>query len=109
MRRDKWSPQEWDRLCSVHFVSGKSSKNPRDVDYVPSVFFFNRSPSRRATLRTEAARREKEIQRRIYAENLDNKKEIVAARKRNAKAHVRWILFVQPSIQSEPRTGGHEY
>ena len=76
MCRDKWSPQEWDRLCSVHFVSGKPSKNPRDVDYIPSVFLFNKSPSRRAKQRTGAARFEKEMQRRIRAEDLNKKKRL---------------------------------
>ena len=36
--RDKWLPSKYDRLCSAHFVSGRPSTVPDDVDYVPSVF-----------------------------------------------------------------------
>ena len=72
------------------------------MNYVPSVLFFNKSPSRRAA---EAARHE-EIQRRIYAENLDKKKEVVAARKINTKAHVCQILFKDSySLPSDQNLG----
>ena len=36
--RDKWEPKASDRICSRHFVGGKSSTNPKDVNYVPTLF-----------------------------------------------------------------------
>ena len=36
--RDRWEPKLTDRLCGEHFVSGRPSKNPEDIDYMPTVF-----------------------------------------------------------------------
>ena len=36
--RDKWILKDHHRLCSDHFVSGKPSKDAKDVDYVPTIF-----------------------------------------------------------------------
>ena len=36
--RDKWELKAHHRLCSAHFVSGKPSKDPNHIDYVPTVF-----------------------------------------------------------------------
>ena len=36
--RDRWEPKLTDRLCGEHFLSGRPSKNPEDIDYVPTVF-----------------------------------------------------------------------
>ena len=34
-----WTPRsDATRLCSAHFVSGKKSQDPNDVDFLPSVF-----------------------------------------------------------------------
>ena len=33
-----WKPNSNSRLCSAHFVNGKKSDDPQDIDYVPSVF-----------------------------------------------------------------------
>lgn len=33
-----WQPAYKDTLCSAHFVTGKKSRNPQHVDYVPSLF-----------------------------------------------------------------------
>ena len=41
MRRDKWVPGDYSYICGKHFISGRPSKNPKDPDYVPSIFFFS--------------------------------------------------------------------
>ncbi|XP_068428802.1 uncharacterized protein [Clinocottus analis] len=38
VNREGWVPNDGSRLCSTHFISGKQVKNPRSLDYVPSVF-----------------------------------------------------------------------
>ena len=40
IRRHKWKPNEYSRVCSSHFISGSPSKDPLSPDYVPSVFSF---------------------------------------------------------------------
>ncbi|XP_019855499.1 PREDICTED: uncharacterized protein LOC109584257 [Amphimedon queenslandica] len=41
IKRDNWSPSEYSRVCSRHFVTGKHSDDPRHVDYAPSIFHYN--------------------------------------------------------------------
>ena len=36
--RDRWEPKLMDCLCGEHIVNGRPSKNPEDIDYVPTVF-----------------------------------------------------------------------
>ena len=36
--RDRWETKLTDGLCGEHFVSGRPSKNPEDIDYVPTAF-----------------------------------------------------------------------
>ena len=33
-----WTPGSSARLCSAHFVSGRKSDDPNDIDYLPAVF-----------------------------------------------------------------------
>ena len=40
IRRHKWKPNEYSRVCSSHFISGSPSKDPLSPVYVPSVFSF---------------------------------------------------------------------
>ena len=35
---DKWIPKKFDRICGEHFARGRPSKNPEDVDFVPTIF-----------------------------------------------------------------------
>ncbi|ELU18439.1 hypothetical protein CAPTEDRAFT_129777, partial [Capitella teleta] len=51
-----WRPTEDDRLCSAHFINGKSN-NPLSVDYLPSIFEFVPSPKKRK-LKADAERYE---------------------------------------------------
>ena len=34
----KWEPSVHDRICGVHFVSGRPSKDESAIDYVPTIF-----------------------------------------------------------------------
>ncbi len=36
--RKNWIPKKWDRVCARHFVTGKPSNNPQDVDYKPTLY-----------------------------------------------------------------------
>ena len=36
--RDKWQPKPSDRLCGAHFVKGRPSKDPNDIDFIPTIF-----------------------------------------------------------------------
>ncbi|XP_065883189.1 THAP domain-containing protein 8-like [Dysidea avara] len=38
INRRYWSPNEYTRLCSDHFVCGQPSTDPAHPDYVPSIF-----------------------------------------------------------------------
>ena len=38
VKRMDWQPTPSSRLCSEHFVSGSKSDDPKDVDYLPSLF-----------------------------------------------------------------------
>ncbi|XP_011406505.1 PREDICTED: uncharacterized protein LOC100637682 [Amphimedon queenslandica] len=42
IRHENWSPTEQTRVCSRHFVTGKHHNNPKHIDYVPSVFDYNK-------------------------------------------------------------------
>jgi hypothetical protein len=39
MRRNNWT---YSRICSHHFVSGKSVNMKGDIDYIPTVFVFKK-------------------------------------------------------------------
>ena len=36
--RYKWQPKPSDRLCGAHFVKGRPSKDPNDIDFIPTIF-----------------------------------------------------------------------
>ena len=36
--RARWEAKSSDRLCGEHFVSGRPSRDPKNVDYVPTLF-----------------------------------------------------------------------
>ena len=45
IRHDKWVPNEYSRICYLHFVSKRPSPFKDNPDYVPSKFIFNKSNS----------------------------------------------------------------
>ncbi|XP_030015473.1 uncharacterized protein LOC115436698 [Sphaeramia orbicularis] len=46
VKREGWQPSSTSRVCSDHFIEGKSD-NPKSPDYVPSLFSHLRSPQKR--------------------------------------------------------------
>ena len=101
MRRAQWTPRDWDRLCSAHFVSGRPSRSPREVDYVPSVFFFTKPPSRRTIQRTAEGRRAKAA-KLVAAQKQLMEIEEVRRRKRVAKKGGVYQILSEHSYSRPP-------
>ena len=36
--QDKWPLKSSDRLYHVHFIKGRASKDPNDIDFIPTIF-----------------------------------------------------------------------
>ena len=66
--RDKWELKTHHRLCSEHFVSGRPSKDPEDVDYVPTIF---KDAKRRWIFTTTPGRAERAQKRARNAEEAE--------------------------------------
>ncbi|XP_047227319.1 uncharacterized protein LOC124871801 [Girardinichthys multiradiatus] len=49
--RLNWSPTDYSRICSKHFISGQKSNNPLSPDYVPSLFAHTPAAERRVKKR----------------------------------------------------------
>jgi len=49
VKRNNWTPSEYDRICSEHFVSGANSTNPLALNYVPGLFEHVKKPSKEAS------------------------------------------------------------
>ena len=45
--RKNWTPNEYSRLCSAHFVTGTKSDDPLSPDFVPTLFSHVESPIKR--------------------------------------------------------------
>jgi hypothetical protein len=42
LKREKWAPSRFSRLCSAHFITGEHHDYPLHPDYIPSIFVYNR-------------------------------------------------------------------
>ena len=60
--RDKWEPKSHDRLCGEHFVNGRPSKEPTNVDYVPTIF---KDRKRRPSAPTDDSDRSRRLVKRM--------------------------------------------
>ena len=47
LRRESWIPKKNSWLCCKHFISGKKSDDPLSPDFVPSMFTFVSTPTKR--------------------------------------------------------------
>ena len=41
LSRENWEPKSYHRVCGAHFVKGRPTLDPNDVDFMPSVFNLN--------------------------------------------------------------------
>ena len=74
--RDKWELKDHHRICSDHFVSGKPSKDPNHIDYVPTVFNDHK---RRIAVRSDKQRTEHVTKRRKLVEETPEAAVILAS------------------------------
>ena len=58
----KWEPKSHDRLCGEHFVNGRPSKEPSNVDYVPTIF---KDRKRRPSAPTDDSDRSRRLVKRM--------------------------------------------
>jgi hypothetical protein len=52
INRKNWTPGDATRVCGRHFLSGKPSDDPENVDYCPSKFMKGNSLSATSVLKT---------------------------------------------------------
>lgn len=76
-----WEPSEHDRLCSLHFVTGKPSKDLDHPDYAPSIFHLTPGPVRCKTPKSvdRFERLKKRRRRQILEPNVNSEDEQAAA------------------------------
>ena len=51
IKRKNWEPNQHSFLCSDHFTTGRKSQDPLSPDFVPSVFQYTDSPTRKKTVK----------------------------------------------------------
>ena len=52
-----WTPANNARVCSKHFVSGKSSNDPENTDYIPTIFPISSGPEKYVSWDTKPKKR----------------------------------------------------
>lgn len=53
LSRENWEPKSYHRVCGAHFVKGRPTLDPNDVDFMPSVFNLNPKKDERAPLKVD--------------------------------------------------------
>uniref|UniRef100_A0A8W8IAC1 THAP-type domain-containing protein n=1 Tax=Magallana gigas TaxID=29159 RepID=A0A8W8IAC1_MAGGI len=54
INRDDWTPNEYSRVCSEHFVDSRHSDDPTDINYRTTLFAYkSQQPSESQTARNE--------------------------------------------------------
>ena len=92
--RDDWQPKKSDRICGQHFVHGKPSKNPEDVDYVPTIF---KDRKRRVNVvKFNEDREERQAKRALVRQELAQKRDELEEIEGAAEALLTFS-FSQPS------------
>lgn len=73
MRHDKWVPGDYSYICVKHFISGRPSKNPKDPDYVSSIFSFSpvACSDQHRQMQSRSERQKRQAERRKLHEEED--------------------------------------
>lgn len=53
LSRENWEPKSYHRVCGAHFVKGRPTLDPHDVDFMPSVFNLNPRKEERMPLKVD--------------------------------------------------------
>ena len=69
INRRVWEPNEYNYVCSAHFVSGKKNNDPLSPDYVPSIFNHVSSPLKRQKKTDLQAYNRRKQANRVRVEN----------------------------------------
>ena len=72
--RAGWGAKSSDRICGEHFVSGRPSRDPKNVDYVPTLF---KDGKRRANCSVPDRKREERSAKR--AKVRENEEDVLTA------------------------------
>ena len=62
--REKWIPNDYSRICQLHFISGRPSRDSNDPDFVPTVFSFSKENDE-GTCSKKTARHDRFLRRRL--------------------------------------------
>ncbi|XP_071094830.1 peroxynitrite isomerase THAP4-like [Haliotis cracherodii] len=116
IRRKDWTPTEYSRICNDHFQKGRPSKDPNDVDYVPSLFSFKTENTATTTQSINRQNRLKERQERSEAASallsiasIDDDNSPVSCFRDNIFRRVRGIIdsteiFIKRAINNKARS-----
>ena len=77
IRRENWVPNKHSRICGLHFISGRPSRDPNNPDYIPTIFSFSNSKENQLTTRdketTATSRHDRYLRRqRLAMEPIQN-------------------------------------
>ena len=64
IRREKWISNDYSRICQLHFISGRPSRDSNDPDFVPTVFSFSKENDE-GTCSKKTARHDRFLRRRL--------------------------------------------
>ena len=64
IRREKWIPNDYSRICELHFISRGPSRDPSDPDFVPTLFSFSKENDE-GTRSEKTARQDRFLRRRM--------------------------------------------
>ena len=53
LSRENWEPKSYHRVCGAHFVKGRPTLDPNDVDFMPSVFNLNPKKEEKTPLKVD--------------------------------------------------------
>ena len=100
----KWEPSVHNRICGVHFVSGRPSKDESTIDYMPTIF---RDAKKRGNARKGDPAREERAAKRSWNKATNDKVQNAASVLMDLSWHTEPVIeakaFVDCGIQvSDP-------